>query len=73
MHEATRLLSAIEQDHPQAAEQVLPLVHEELRRLAAQKQAHEKPEQILQDRGRALPEAPLNVSWWPPGSVIHSF
>ena len=39
MHEVTRILSAIEQGEPQAAEQLLPLVYEELRKLAAAKMA----------------------------------
>jgi RNA polymerase sigma factor (TIGR02999 family) len=47
MSEVTRILSAIEQGDPHAAEQLLPLVYEELRRLAAQKLAHEKPGQTL--------------------------
>lgn len=48
MHEVTRILSAIEQGDPQAAERLLPLVYDELRRLAAEKMAHEKPGQTLQ-------------------------
>ena len=44
----TRILSAIDQGDAQAAEQLLPLVYDELRRLAAQKLAHEKPGQTLQ-------------------------
>jgi RNA polymerase sigma factor (TIGR02999 family) len=48
MTEVTRILSAIEQGDPRAAEQLLPLVYEELRRLAAQKLAQEKPGQTLQ-------------------------
>jgi len=48
MSEVTRILSAIEQGDPQASEQLLPLVYEELRRLAAQKLAQEKPGQTLQ-------------------------
>jgi RNA polymerase sigma factor (TIGR02999 family) len=48
MHEVTRILSAIEQGDPQAAEQLLPLVYDELRRLAAEKMAQEKPGQTLQ-------------------------
>jgi RNA polymerase sigma factor (TIGR02999 family) len=48
MTDVTRVLSAIEQGEPRAAEQLLPLVYEELRRLAAQKLAHEKPGQTLQ-------------------------
>jgi len=48
MNEVTRILSAIEQGDPHAAEQLLPLVYDELRRLAAQKLAHEKGGQTLQ-------------------------
>jgi RNA polymerase sigma factor (TIGR02999 family) len=47
MKEVTRILSAIEQGDPQAAEQLLPLVYDKLRRLAAQKLAQEKPGQTL--------------------------
>jgi RNA polymerase sigma factor (TIGR02999 family) len=46
--DVTRILSAIEQGDPHAAEQLLPLVYDELRKLAAQKLAHEKPGQTLQ-------------------------
>ena len=48
MNDVTRILSAIEQGDPQAAEQLLPLVYAELRRLAAQKLVSEKPGQTLQ-------------------------
>ncbi len=48
MSEVTRILSAIEQGDPQAAEELLPLVYDELRRLAAQKLASEKASQTLQ-------------------------
>src|SRR5262245_46908941 len=48
MTDVTRILSAIDQGDPLAAGQLLPLVYEELRRLAAQKLAHEKPGQTLQ-------------------------
>lgn len=48
MNEITQILSAIEQGKPQAAEQLLPLVYDELRKLAAAKLAHEKPGQTLQ-------------------------
>jgi len=48
MHEVTRILSAIEQGDPHAAERLLPLVYDELRKLAAQKLAQEKPGQTLQ-------------------------
>ena len=48
MTEVTRILSAIEQGDPQAPHRLLPLVYEELRRLAAQKLTQEKPGQTLQ-------------------------
>ena len=48
MSELTRILSAIEQGDPSAAEQLLPLVYDELRQLAAQRLAQEKPGQTLQ-------------------------
>jgi RNA polymerase sigma factor (TIGR02999 family) len=47
MSEVTRILSAIEQGGPHAAEQLLPLVYDELRRLAASQMAREKPGQTL--------------------------
>ena len=46
--DVTRILSAIEQGDPQAAEELLPLVYEELRELAAQKMAQERPGQTLE-------------------------
>jgi RNA polymerase sigma factor (TIGR02999 family) len=48
MNEMTRLFSAIERGDSRAAEQLLPLVYGELRRLAAQRLAHEAPGQTLQ-------------------------
>src|SRR5206468_2382657 len=48
MSEVTRILSAIKQGDPSAAEQLLPLVYDELRKLAAQKLARETPGQTLQ-------------------------
>ncbi len=48
MNDVTRILSAIEQGDPRAAEQLLPLVYDELRQLAAQRLAQEKPGQTLQ-------------------------
>jgi RNA polymerase sigma factor (TIGR02999 family) len=48
MSEVTRILSAIEHGDQHAAEQLLPLVYDELRKLAAQRLAHEKPGQTLQ-------------------------
>jgi RNA polymerase sigma factor (TIGR02999 family) len=47
MNEVTQILSAIDQGDPHAAEQLLPLVYDELRRLAAQKLTQEKPGQTL--------------------------
>ena len=57
MSEVTRLLGAIEQGDPKAADQLLPLVSEELRRLAAQKMAHEAAGQTLQ------PTALVHEAW----------
>jgi RNA polymerase sigma factor (TIGR02999 family) len=48
MTDVTRILSAIEHGDPKATEQLLPLVYDELRKLAAQKLAHEKSGQTLQ-------------------------
>jgi RNA polymerase sigma factor (TIGR02999 family) len=48
MSEVTRILSAVEQGDPHAAEQLLPLVYAELRKLAAEWIAREKPGQTLQ-------------------------
>jgi RNA polymerase sigma factor (TIGR02999 family) len=48
VNEVTRVLAAIEQGDPRGAEQLLPLVYDELRRLAAQKLSGEKPGQTLQ-------------------------
>ena len=48
MNEVTRILSAVESGEPLEAERLLPLVYDELRRLAAQRLAHEKPGQTLQ-------------------------
>src|SRR5579884_2120651 len=47
MNDPTRILNAIDEGDPHAAEQLLPLVYDELRRLAAQKLAHEKSGQTL--------------------------
>src|SRR6266568_6761824 len=48
MTEVTRILAAIEQGDPLAAEKLLPVVYDELRKLAAQRLAQEKPAQTLQ-------------------------
>ena len=51
MSEVTRILSAIDQGDPQAASQLLPLVYDELRRVAAAQMAQEKPGQSLDATG----------------------
>ena len=48
MSEVTRILTAVEQGDPSAAEQLFPLVYDELRKLAAARLANEKPGQTLQ-------------------------
>src|SRR5437868_3072134 len=48
MNEVTSILNAIEQGDPRVAEQLLPLVYDELRKLAAQRLAQEQPGQTLQ-------------------------
>jgi len=48
MSEATRLINAIDKGDPHAAQQLLPLVYDELRKLAVQRMAQEKPGQTLQ-------------------------
>ena len=48
MTDVTQILSQIEDGDPSAAEQLLPLVYDELRKLAAAKLANEKPGQTLQ-------------------------
>jgi hypothetical protein len=62
MSEVTRILSAIEQGDPHAAEQLLPLIYEELRKLAAQKLAQETPGQTLGDPRLSLLTA-LRKAW----------
>ena len=51
MTDVTQILSQIERGDPSAAEQLLPLVYDELRRLAAAKLANEKPGQTLPPTG----------------------
>lgn len=60
MSEVTRILSAIEQGDPHAADQLMPLVYDELRKLAAQKLALEKPGQTL-DATALVHEAYLHL------------
>ena len=57
MNEVTRILQAIEQGDPKAANELLPLVYEELRKLAASKMAREAPGQTLQ------PTALVHEAW----------
>ena len=71
MTEVTRILSAIEQGDPHAAEQLLPLVYGELRRLAAQKLAQEKPGQTLQATA-LVHEAYLRLVGGEPGAHWNS-
>ena len=48
MSDVTRILRSMEQGHPEAAEELLPVVYDELRKLAAARMAHEAPGQTLQ-------------------------
>src|SRR6185503_2602223 len=57
MSDVTRILTAIEQGDPKAAEELLPLVYEELRKLAAARMAHEQANQTLQ------PTALVHEAW----------
>jgi RNA polymerase sigma factor (TIGR02999 family) len=61
MHEVTRILEAIGQGDPRAAAQLLPLVYDELRQLAAQRLAQEKPGQTL-DATALVHEAYLRLA-----------
>ena len=66
MSEATRILSAIEQGDPHAASQLLPLVYDELRKLAAQKLGQERPGHTL-DATALVHEAYLRLVGSDPG------
>src|SRR5918993_105455 len=68
MSDVTRILSSIEQGDPSAAEQLLPLVYDELRCLAAQKLAQEKPGQTL-DATALVHEAYLRLVGDRPGQA----
>jgi len=57
MTDVTRILNAIEHGDPHAADELLPLVYEQLRQLAAKKLAHESPHQTLQ------PTALVHEAW----------
>jgi hypothetical protein len=61
MSEVTRSLSAIEHGEPSAAGQLLPLVYDELRRLAAAKLAQEKPGRRFRRRDSCM--RPI-CGWW---------
>jgi RNA polymerase sigma factor (TIGR02999 family) len=67
MNEITRILSAVERGDPQAAEQLLPLVYDELRKLAAHRLAHQTPGQTLQPTA-LVHEAYLRLVGDPKGS-----
>ena len=62
LNEATRILNAIREGDLRAANQLLPLVYDELRQLAAQKLAHEKPGQTLQSTALVREAMRLNES-----------
>src|SRR5215472_12278607 len=61
MSDVTHLLSALEQGDPNAADQLLPLIYQELRTLAAQKLSHERPGQTL-DATALVHEAYLRLT-----------
>src|SRR5262245_61412062 len=69
MSDVTRILSSIEQGDPAATEQLLPLVYDELRKLAAAKMAQERPGQTLQatalvhDVYLRLVDGPVAQNW----------
>jgi len=71
MSDVTRILSQIESGDPSAAEHLLPLVYEELRKLAAAKLAHEKPGQTLQATA-LVHEAYLRLLGSPAGHTWNS-
>jgi hypothetical protein len=61
MSDVTRILSAIDQGDPHAAEQFLPLVYDELRRLPAGQMARQKPGQTLTPRPSCMKRT---CGWW---------
>ncbi len=66
MSDVTQLLSALEQGDPHAAAQLLPLVYDELRKLAAQRMARDQPGQALQATA-LVHEACLPLTYHIPG------
>ena len=67
MGDVTQILSAIEDGDTQAAEQLLPLVYEELRKLAAQKMAQENPGLTLQATALRVPDVRQRFETASPG------
>ena len=61
MTDVTQILSQIEQGDPSAAEQLLPLVYDELRKLAAAKMAQEAPGQIQGNNCSAAFSSPSSI------------
>jgi RNA polymerase sigma factor (TIGR02999 family) len=72
MSDVTRILSAIEAGDPHAAEQLLPLVYDELRKLAAQRLAQEKPGQTLEATA-LVHEAYIRLVGMPPGGEARAW
>src|SRR6516225_689557 len=70
--EVTRILSAIDQGDPHAAAQLLPLVYDELRKLAAAKLAHEKPGPTL-DATRTRPWGVSAAGWGDTSATANTF
>jgi hypothetical protein len=64
MNEITRVLYALEQGDPHAAEQLLPLVYEELRKLAAHKMAQEAPGHTLQPTALVRADVYAVLAWY---------
>ena len=63
MSDVTQLLNAIDAGDSNAGEQLLPLVHEELRKLATAKMAHEKPGQTLQATALVKHRCAIHERW----------
>jgi hypothetical protein len=73
MNDVTRVLSAIERGDPLAAVQLLPLVYDELHKLAAQKLAQEKPGRTLQATALPAPcESVSNPNVLPPQPALRT-